>query len=118
MRKEGRMRKTACGRSVELVQGVYTNEEWSNFGALTKPHTAAQGEEQRRGPSENVLEVGPGKVFLGFDFWYVNLKKTNEAESVGFSAAGAAEILERVLVDIMRIGGFVVHCCVESGEPA
>ncbi|THG07103.1 hypothetical protein TEA_022524 [Camellia sinensis var. sinensis] len=32
--EEGRMRKTACGRSVELVQGVYTNEEWSNFGAL------------------------------------------------------------------------------------
>ncbi|GMP55418.1 hypothetical protein CsSME_00020239 [Camellia sinensis var. sinensis] len=32
--EEGRIRKTACGRSVELVQGVYTNEEWSNFGAL------------------------------------------------------------------------------------
>ncbi|THG18505.1 hypothetical protein TEA_022718 [Camellia sinensis var. sinensis] len=85
---------------------------------MEQNHTAAQGEEHRRGPNENVLVVGPGEVFLGFDFWYVNLKKKNEAESGGFSAAGAAEILECVLVDIMRIGGFVVHCCVESGEQA
>ncbi|KAF5934031.1 hypothetical protein HYC85_030202 [Camellia sinensis] len=55
--EEGRMRKTACGRSVELVQGVYTNEEWSNFGALRFRLQIVSLLEMR--PLESVVELPP-----------------------------------------------------------
>ncbi|KAF7140764.1 hypothetical protein RHSIM_Rhsim06G0150500 [Rhododendron simsii] len=42
----------------------------------------------------------------------------NEAETIGFSAASAAEVLERVLVDALWTGGFVAHCPIEQREPA
>ncbi|GFZ06484.1 hypothetical protein Acr_18g0006540 [Actinidia rufa] len=37
----------------------------------------------------------------------------DEAEGHGFPAAGAAEVLERVLADAVRIGDSVAHCFVE-----
>lgn len=49
--------------------------------------------------------------------WNVDLKE-NEAETIGFSAASAAEVLERVLVDALWTGGFVAHCPIEQREPA
>lgn len=48
-----------------------------------------------------------------FRFWNGDLKRKNEAETFGFPAAGAAEVLERVLVDLVWIGGFVAHCPLE-----